>query len=62
MVIYPGVHFEREREKRVADHHQNGCEMQQTMQCGKNVTYYELLHDNPTWKMSDMLKVRMIRN
>ncbi|KAK5647311.1 hypothetical protein RI129_002203 [Pyrocoelia pectoralis] len=51
-----GVHFEREREKRVADHHQNGCEMLQTMQCGKNVTYYELLHDNQTWKMSDLLK------
>uniref|UniRef100_A0A1Y1JV23 Bromodomain adjacent to zinc finger domain protein 2B n=1 Tax=Photinus pyralis TaxID=7054 RepID=A0A1Y1JV23_PHOPY len=51
-----GVHFERERERRVADHHQNGCEMMQTMQCGKNVTYYELLHDNDTWKMSDMLK------
>ncbi|KAF5304691.1 hypothetical protein FQA39_LY09468 [Lamprigera yunnana] len=51
-----GVHFEREREKRVADHHQNGCEMLQTMQFGKNVTYYELLHDNATYKMSDLLK------
>lgn len=50
-----GVHFERDREKRVADHHQNDCEMQQT-QAGKNSTYYELLHENPTWKMSDMLK------
>ncbi|XP_025834875.1 uncharacterized protein LOC108740196 isoform X2 [Agrilus planipennis] len=50
-----GVHFEREREKRVADHHQNGCEMQLT-QSGKNATYYELLHENPTWKMSDLLK------
>lgn len=29
--------------------------MQQT-QTGKNATYYELLHDNATWKMSDMLK------
>nr|XP_022921301.1 bromodomain adjacent to zinc finger domain protein 2B isoform X3 [Onthophagus taurus] len=50
-----GVHFERDREKRVADHHQNECEMQQT-QAGKNATYYELLHENPTWKMSDLLK------
>ncbi|GJQ86804.1 hypothetical protein Trydic_g5593 [Trypoxylus dichotomus] len=50
-----GVHFERDREKRIADHHQNECEMQQT-QTGKNATYYELLHENPTWKMSDLLK------
>lgn len=50
-----GVHFERDREKRVADHHQNDCEMQQT-QTGKNATYYVRLHENPTWKMSDMLK------
>ena len=51
-----GVHFERDREKRIADHHQNDCEMQQT-QSGKNATYYELLHENITWKMSDSLKV-----
>lgn len=51
-----GVHFERDREKRVADHHQNDCEMQLT-QAGKNAQYYELLHENSTWKMSDMLKV-----
>lgn len=50
-----GVHFERDREKRIADHHQNDCEMQQT-QCGKNAAYYELLHENSTWKMSDLLK------
>jgi hypothetical protein len=50
-----GVHFERDREKRVADHHQNDNEMQQTS-VGKNSQYYELLHENATWKMSDMLK------
>ncbi|XP_044265111.1 bromodomain adjacent to zinc finger domain protein 2B-like isoform X8 [Tribolium madens] len=50
-----GVHFERDREKRVADHHQNDNEMQQTS-LGKNSQYYELLHENDTWKMSDMLK------
>lgn len=50
-----GVHFERDREKRVADHHQNDNEMQQT-QVGKNAQYYELLHENPTYKMSDLLK------
>ncbi|KAJ8924293.1 hypothetical protein NQ315_007086 [Exocentrus adspersus] len=50
-----GVHFERDREKRVADHHQNDNEMQQT-QVGKNAQYYELLHNNPTYKLSDLLK------
>lgn len=50
-----GVHFEREREKRIADHHQSNNEMLQT-QSGKNSQYYELLHDNATWKLSDMLK------
>lgn len=25
-------------------------------QCGKNAQFYELLHENDTWKMSDMLK------
>ncbi|XP_044744368.1 bromodomain adjacent to zinc finger domain protein 2B isoform X1 [Coccinella septempunctata] len=50
-----GVHFEREREKRIADHHQNDDEMQVTQQ-GKNSQYYEILHDNETWKLSNMLK------
>lgn len=52
-----GVHFERDREKRIADHHQSGLEMQLT-QGGKNAAYYELLHENPTWRMSDSLKDR----
>ncbi|KAK9884034.1 hypothetical protein WA026_004967 [Henosepilachna vigintioctopunctata] len=50
-----GVHFERDREKRIADHHQNNNEMQQTQQ-GKNSQYYEFLHENETWKLSNMLK------
>lgn len=50
-----GVHFEREKEKRIADHHQNEDEMQVT-QVGKNAQYYEYLHINPTYKLSDMLK------
>lgn len=50
-----GVHFERDREKRVADHHQNEDEMQVT-QIGKNAQYYEFLHNNPTYKLSDLLK------
>lgn len=50
-----GVHFERDRERRVADHHQSDGEMLLT-QGGKNAQFYELLHENSTWKMSDMLK------
>ncbi|CAH1966841.1 unnamed protein product [Acanthoscelides obtectus] len=50
-----GVHFERDREKRIADHHQNDEEMLQT-QSGKNAQYYELLHSNHTYKLSDLLK------
>lgn len=50
-----GVHFERDREKRIPDHHQTEEEMLQTI-TGKNSHYYELLHDNATYKMSDLLK------
>lgn len=50
-----GVHFERDREKRIADHHQSEEEMSQT-QIGKNAQYYEYLHSNPTFKLSDLLK------
>ncbi|XP_050306247.1 bromodomain adjacent to zinc finger domain protein 2B isoform X3 [Anthonomus grandis grandis] len=50
-----GVHFERDRERRIADHHQTEEEMQQTTS-GKNSHYYELLHDNGTYKMSELLK------
>ncbi|CAH1162999.1 unnamed protein product [Phaedon cochleariae] len=50
-----GVHFERDREKRVADHHQTDDEMSVT-QAGKNAMYYEVLHNNPTYKLSDLLK------
>lgn len=50
-----GIHFEREREKRVADHHQNDEEMVVT-QTGKNANYYELLHGNPTYKLSLLLR------
>lgn len=48
-----GAHLEREKDKRIADHHQNN-EPQTTT--GKNATYFEHLHENPTWKMSDSLK------
>lgn len=52
-----GIHFEREREKRIADHHQTDDEMAIT-QSGKNAPYYELLHNTQTYKLSDLLKNR----
>ncbi|XP_060523165.1 uncharacterized protein LOC132700053 isoform X3 [Cylas formicarius] len=52
-----GVHFERDREKRIADHHQTDHEMNQTIN-GKNAQYYEYLHENATYKMSVLLKER----
>ncbi|KAG5873343.1 hypothetical protein JTB14_032316 [Gonioctena quinquepunctata] len=50
-----GIHFERDREKRVADHHQTVEEMNVT-QSGKNSQYYDLLHSTTTYKLSDLLK------
>nr|XP_023030372.1 bromodomain adjacent to zinc finger domain protein 2B-like isoform X3 [Leptinotarsa decemlineata] len=50
-----GIHFERDREKRIADHHQTPEEMAIT-QSGKNAQYYDVLHSTATYKLSDLLK------
>ncbi|XP_043287942.1 bromodomain adjacent to zinc finger domain protein 2B isoform X2 [Venturia canescens] len=50
-----GVCLERERDKRFADHHQNGGDYQSTGS-GKNAQFYEHLHNNETWKMSERLR------
>lgn len=47
------IGFERERERRVADHHQADV-MDYTS--SKNSQYYELLHENTTWKLSEQLR------
>ncbi|XP_045486666.1 bromodomain adjacent to zinc finger domain protein 2B isoform X10 [Pieris rapae] len=51
-----GLTVERERERRVADHHQSDAEMQQTCVSTKNAAYYEHLHNNSTYKLSEMLR------
>lgn len=49
-----GVTLDRERERRVADHHQ--LDSEQMLTSGKNQAYYEALQQNQTWKLSESLK------
>ncbi|XP_052754383.1 bromodomain adjacent to zinc finger domain protein 2B isoform X11 [Galleria mellonella] len=51
-----GLTAERERERRIADHHQTDAEMQVTCSNSKNGTYYEHLHNNSTYKLSESLR------
>lgn len=49
-----GVTLDRERERRIADHHQ--LDSEQMLVSGKNQAYYEALQQNQTWKLSECLK------
>ncbi|XP_075169426.1 bromodomain adjacent to zinc finger domain 2B toutatis isoform X2 [Haematobia irritans] len=51
-----GVVMDRERERRVPDHHQ--IDSESVVHTGKNAEYYKLLHENETWKLSMALKDR----
>ncbi|XP_045457539.1 bromodomain adjacent to zinc finger domain protein 2B-like [Melitaea cinxia] len=51
-----GLTVERERDRRVADHHQSDAEMQTACANSKNAIYYEHLHSNATYKLSEMLR------
>ncbi|XP_050669146.1 bromodomain adjacent to zinc finger domain protein 2B-like isoform X3 [Leptidea sinapis] len=51
-----GLTVERERERRVADHHQSDAEMQQSCMSSKNAPYYQHLHSNATYKLSETLR------
>ncbi|XP_072937483.1 uncharacterized protein [Epargyreus clarus] len=51
-----GLTAERERERRIADHHQNDAEMQSACASTKNTAYYEALHANATYKLSELLR------
>ncbi|CAH1403993.1 unnamed protein product [Nezara viridula] len=53
-----GVHFEREREKRVTEHHNNMGEIPLDETLGKNSAFFSLLKENNTYKMSEWLKKR----
>lgn len=49
-----GITLDRERERRVADHHQ--LDPEQLLSTGRNREYYECLQQNRTWKLSECLK------
>lgn len=55
--IASGVHFEREREKRMTEHHNNMAETIEES-TGKNSAFFALLKENNTYKMSEWLKKR----
>lgn len=50
-----GINFERDRDRKVADHHSTESDVN-TSQSGKNSQYYEHLHENTRWKLSECLK------
>lgn len=53
-----GINPERDRERRVADHHQNDSEVLQQSCHGRNALYYKHLHSRPSWKLAERLKSR----
>lgn len=55
LIFFPGVHFEREKEKKVTEHHNNMNDSSEEMS-GKNSTFFQLLKENTTYKMSEWLK------
>lgn len=48
-----GITLDRDRERRIADHH---ATEDLSTSSSKNHLYYELLHENTTWKLSECLK------
>lgn len=58
MLINLGINPERDREKRVADHHQNDTDVLQQSCHGRNVQYYRHLHSRPSWKLAERLRLR----
>ncbi|XP_043948256.2 bromodomain adjacent to zinc finger domain protein 2B isoform X2 [Drosophila biarmipes] len=53
-----GITVDRERERRVPDHHQVDTDTATHSHSAKNQEYYKLLHENDTWKLSHSLKDR----
>lgn len=51
-----GITLDRDRERRIADHHCTDADQPTYSSTGKNLLYYELLHENITWKMAECLK------
>lgn len=51
-----GITLDRDRERRIADHHCTDADQPTNSSTGKNHLYYELLHENITWKLAECLK------
>lgn len=49
------ITLDREKDRRIPDHHQNNVDSSSSMS-SKNQQYYELLHENETWKLSVCLR------
>lgn len=49
------ITLDREKDRRIPDHHQNDIDYNNSTS-SKNQQYYELLHENETWKLSVCLK------
>lgn len=49
------ITLDREKDRRIPDHHQNDIDYNSSTS-SKNQQYYELLHENETWKLSVCLK------
>lgn len=49
-----GLNFERDREKRMSDHHNSYDDTCPTS--GKNAAFFACLRENPTWAMSEWLR------
>ncbi|KAL0268350.1 UNVERIFIED_CONTAM: hypothetical protein PYX00_010324 [Menopon gallinae] len=51
-----GLNFERDREKKISEHHNLYGEEAQSQHCGKNAAFFEHLYENATYKLSEELK------
>lgn len=51
-----GLNFERDREKKISEHHNLYGEEAQNQSGGKNAAFFEHLYENPTYKLSEELK------
>jgi hypothetical protein len=51
-----GVYYEKEKSCKFADLHQNDNEERQANMIGKNAHFYEILHENDRYKLSEALK------
>jgi len=54
--LFSGLSFERDREKKISEHHNLYGEEVQSQNRGKNALFFEHLYENPIYKLSEQLK------